>query len=400
MTKSLLLALCCIGAAHALYFNCKFEEKSLPIVGKVYICQPTITAGNDNRKIESVSGTHLNKKSNKDVKRLTIEQQNLPMLPYNLVSYFPNLQSIRVHNSQLQALTSLDLQPFPNMVLIDITANLLTNLESDLFRYTPNFKWISFDSNQLTSIGRNFVFGMKNLEYMSFYYNKCINRKAETKATVVTLGADLPISCPTVITSDTCPSSCLQRMDSFDSAIEKLNDEVIAMKQIGLNHSRDITDLRETTFQQNNEIQQLNNQTDIHSNDIWQLHESVTNQLAEIQEILAVIDKQDGEIESLKDSVTSQLQKLQQLEKTFDDQSADIQWLLKSFESSQENIAQLNEITANQSKDIRQLSESIEILQKILAETENNSVKAFEALEKRVYDLEGKLRELLSLPSQ
>lgn len=216
------------------------------------------------------------------------------MLPYNLDNYFPNLISIRVYASKLQTFTSLDLQPFPQMIVIDLDLNLLTSLESDLFKFTPNFKWVSFGSNQLSTVGRNLVTGQKNLEYLYFGGNKCINRGAKTKADVVTLNSDLPISCPAAITPVTCPTPCLQRADSSDSAIRKLNDEVAALKQTNVNQAKDITQLRETTVKQSNDIQQQRNYTNVLVNDIRILRESDTKQASEIKQINATSPSRMG----------------------------------------------------------------------------------------------------------
>lgn len=212
MLNTVLLTLICIGASHSLKFDCIFNNKTLPILEDIYFCEPTVSAGENSRIIESVSGTHKDGKNNDDVKRLTIDNQNLPTLPYNLGNIFPKLLSIRVYNSSLQTLTSLDFQPFPDMIVIDFGYNLLTTLESDLFKYTPNLEWISFFRNELTTIGHNSLSGLENLEYLNFSYNKCTNRYSVTKSDVAAVISDVSISC--LDNSGSCQSSCRRREKS------------------------------------------------------------------------------------------------------------------------------------------------------------------------------------------
>lgn len=91
-----------------------------------------------------------------------------------------------------------------------------------------------------------------------------------------------------------------------------------------------------------------------------------------------------------------QTENIAQLSETIVQQSNDIQQQSDQIAVLEDKVTKLHETTISQAEEINQLKESIGILRNQVSEVEENSTKANEGLEKRLYELEAKVREILS----
>lgn len=222
-------------STHAVHFECKFEIGEWFVLGAVYNCEPKVTSSASGTNLESVSGVHLEGKNNFDVKTLDVRSQKLSNIPFNLADYFPNLEGIQWHNSNLQFISSLDINRFPNLKVFSSHSNPLVVLDGDLFLSTPKIQWLSFYNNTIESVGYNLISSLYSLSHANFQNNVCINRVMTHPAMMGELIQELKEKCPSQTDPVECELRCslneevdkvYQRLDDQYERIYELNQEI------------------------------------------------------------------------------------------------------------------------------------------------------------------------------
>lgn len=164
--------------------NCRFFTANFEFLGNVYACDAQVI-GNGAARIGFVSGTHEANRTNINVQRLSVENQRVAFLPYNINEFFPNLTSLRIVNSRLFDIQAADLRPFPNLQVLDLFGNDLWYIDANLFERNLLLRSINFGNNEIRQIERNVFSRQLQLQWLSFSGNYCSTRFANTRPTVL-----------------------------------------------------------------------------------------------------------------------------------------------------------------------------------------------------------------------
>lgn len=223
--------------------------------------------------VKDVQGTHLDGKSNKDVKALKIigggiisstgneSSDNVlsvcEVIPAGIGSVFPNIEAIAVWRSNLKSVSSRDLEQFHNLREIWLFTNELEYLEGKLFQYNPNVEVVSFNANQIKSIGANFFDFLPKLQKAFFHYNRCVNEEAVDGTKLVALKNEIKEKCSVEETAESLhvtvnckfeitsafktvkdPYSCTLRSSNFDRKLFIANVTGTHIKDRSINDVR------------------------------------------------------------------------------------------------------------------------------------------------------------------
>lgn len=147
----LLIALsACLAVASAAQLRCEYRYES---TGGKYECDGEITTLASDYFVDSVTGDHLDGKSNDEVDRIVLSDVSLEVMPRNLITWFRNYRELA-----MSGITN-----FPNFKRSDFSD--LTHLTSFYARNLPLVKRIPrdtfWDLTRLTSLSLD---GMTNLE--------------------------------------------------------------------------------------------------------------------------------------------------------------------------------------------------------------------------------------------
>jgi len=162
--------------------DCEYQIlKRWKVLDNSYGCLITTLDIKSKLTVTNATGTHLQDKTNSDVKALKITNR-CEIIPSGIGSIFPNLEALSVWKANLKSVSSTDLQQFPNLREIWLFVNQLGYLESKLFQYNPKVEVINFSANNIKFIGGNFFDYLPNLQKAFFVYNECISDEAKDTA--------------------------------------------------------------------------------------------------------------------------------------------------------------------------------------------------------------------------
>lgn len=131
--------------------------------------------------ITSVTGSHMNGRTNNDVDSIYIKYKNVKHFPKNLEKIFKNLRIISITNSNLMTIYQSDLKPFPELVRLILSNNNIEALEEGLFDFNTQLEMIYISSNQISKIHPNVFDHLTKLEFLELSENVCINMRAGFK---------------------------------------------------------------------------------------------------------------------------------------------------------------------------------------------------------------------------
>jgi Leucine-rich repeat (LRR) protein len=126
-----------------------------------------------------VSGDHLARMNYNHVTALEIRGQTCNFLPQRIKNFFPNLELLRVVNSQLKIISQSDLKPLTKLRVVQMSGNHLTSLNNDLFEANQNLVRVDFRSQKLKLIGYNIFDKSDKLALADFQNGGCVNFLAE-----------------------------------------------------------------------------------------------------------------------------------------------------------------------------------------------------------------------------
>lgn len=230
---SILIFPAILSSTNSLNFKCNFQVQSWSSVGALYTCNNLLIESFEVKSsLESVIGVHQSGMTTNDVAALSIRDQNLPELPQNMKTFFPNLRAILLYNSGLRSISSNDLQ-FPMLEYFASMLNKVHAIDGDLFKHTPALKVISFNRNSLDYVGENIFKDLNALINVDMSANDCVDFRAWTTTQIEQLSGKLLIDC-------TCSNICSlgEKMDdiylSFDESkeISKTNSEKIVQLEL------------------------------------------------------------------------------------------------------------------------------------------------------------------------
>jgi hypothetical protein len=214
-----------------LHFECSFEIGEWFVLGVVYNCEPKVSLLSEKFLLESVTGEHLPNKNSKDVRTLDVRSLNLPQIPINLADFFPNLQGIQWHTSNLQSLSASDLNRFPNLQVFSSHSNPLVVLDGDIFLATPRIQWLSFYNNTLENVGYGLISSLYSLAFANFQENVCIDRVMTHPAMMGELIQELKERCPSLTEPAPCELRCSLN-EEVDKVFYVLDDQTQTISKL------------------------------------------------------------------------------------------------------------------------------------------------------------------------
>jgi Leucine-rich repeat (LRR) protein len=196
----------------------------------------------------TVTGIHLNGKSNFVVQKLVIENQIMKFIPKDISTHLPNLNMIVIKDSQLSMIQKDDLPPvlnklyingneiveieqrsfdgLLNLEIIDLSNNKLTKLPSGAFKDLINLKTLVLNDNLIKKLNlESIILHRNSLEIFSVANNKLtkINGLQRLKkAAVINLSNN---TCIDMKYSKTNGSSSQELSDLFTAVIFKCDED-------------------------------------------------------------------------------------------------------------------------------------------------------------------------------
>lgn len=195
----------------SLDINCDFYDDEWAILGNVYTCSvKNLITTNPNENVTNIIGTHDKGKTNEHVKKLNIQKQTCEFIPRGFEKFFPNLEGLRVAQSELTSLSQSDLSVFPKLRNCDMFNNFLSLLEENLFAKNPHLEYLYFGDNRIRGVGYNILKPLSKLKKAIFQGNFCVNKNADSMSEVGALQKKL---------NDECTGH------EYESLIKKLEEE-------------------------------------------------------------------------------------------------------------------------------------------------------------------------------
>ena len=188
-----------IKSFQSLEINCNFNSLiHFPITKPAYQCEVTnrfYTDQQTSATIESVTGKHIDGKTNDDVNVFEASMTNLQNFPQGIEKFFKNVKFIRLANNEIKQIGQLDLKPFPGLKSLQIQTNKIEIIEDELFKFNPDLETIWMSSNKIFHIGENAFKNLKNLTQLGLLYNRGINMAARNRTEIEKINEYLETEC-------------------------------------------------------------------------------------------------------------------------------------------------------------------------------------------------------------
>lgn len=177
--KSLCIILIIVASTSALSFNCRFVETEWMAIGINYQCQTTPLNVESSQYVTSISGLHVDNKTNHDVIAIHISNcTHLSYIPKGLLHIFPNLIGIYLDSCGIVSLNGTELNEYPQLKLFALEKSPLYYVPGNFFVHNPDMLLISFVENKINATGRNLLINLNQLSEVYFEDNICINKNA------------------------------------------------------------------------------------------------------------------------------------------------------------------------------------------------------------------------------
>lgn len=176
--------------------ECEFVELNWSGLEELYTCVGTIVGNGSASNVINVVGTHIEGRSNDDVRGLSISnQRGLTQLPSNIGGFF-NLAGLSWTFGDLNFVSADDLSQEPKASIISFYGNHLTTLEGNLFQSTPALRQIDLGNNLIRNVGNGVFNNLTELRAVLLQRNPCIDTIAATPEAIEGLSAWLVSQCP------------------------------------------------------------------------------------------------------------------------------------------------------------------------------------------------------------
>jgi Leucine rich repeat len=172
--------------------------------GHLYTCEVKNITDIEDKSIETVSGTHLDGKSDVDVQEINFRCylnncHELDYIPENIHKHFPNFIGLLFDECKIKDLSGDELKNYANLESIVIYKSPLENIPGNLFQNNSKLKYLNFSKNKITKVGSNLLKGLDQLYEAWFGGNTCIRLvvdRYEDKSEMLALIEDLKELCP------------------------------------------------------------------------------------------------------------------------------------------------------------------------------------------------------------
>lgn len=192
--SSLLVGQC--PASVGVTIQCDFVDLNWSGVEEIYTCVGTIVGNGSVSNVVNVIGTHLEGRTNDDVRGLSIyNQRGLTQLPRNIGDFF-NLTALDWVFGDLNFLSATDLSQVSSASIISFYGNQLSSIEGNLFQNTPSVQQIDLGNNLIRNVGNNVFSTLTELRTVLIQRNPCIDTVAATPEAIQNLTSSLVSQCP------------------------------------------------------------------------------------------------------------------------------------------------------------------------------------------------------------
>jgi Leucine-rich repeat (LRR) protein len=137
---------------------------------------------------------HKAGRSNRDVRGIRSEGQEINFIPRDIDRFFPNIIALYLPNANIAEIYEEDFKPFPNLRMLWMMNNKIEVLEEHLFRNNPNLGEIAFNDNQLRQVSLN-TFSILRLSYLYLNRNPCIDGNPSPQLSMSTLINKVRLQC-------------------------------------------------------------------------------------------------------------------------------------------------------------------------------------------------------------
>ena len=125
--------------------------------------------------VTSVNGKDLKSFTGFGYKRLEILRQPVHFIPQGLGEFFPDLEGLKIGNSQTKEVTKNDIAQFPKLKQLHLYSTDIQSLPANLFEENPDLLYIYLGHNKLTHVGKGILSPLKKLHTAYIQGNPCIN---------------------------------------------------------------------------------------------------------------------------------------------------------------------------------------------------------------------------------
>ena len=218
------------------------------VTGSAYTCYVSkgLTINSlDTAFVNSSTGSHQSSHTNDNVNYFFTGSVTISYFPRGLDAIFKNLKAIYFYIVGLKEIHQSDLKPFPKLIEFGINTNQIEVLEEGLFDYNPNLEYISLAHNNITHIDSKLFDSLTKLRHLYLQTNKCINKYAQDRTTVVNLIKDVKVKCENLdyISIDQKlkfleSESKFISLNDFKLELENLESKINALKVVNFYHNK------------------------------------------------------------------------------------------------------------------------------------------------------------------
>ena len=190
---NLLIAFILLGVASCsgVVLDCSFMNHTTNWGTKYSCVVNTLRTTLKDRTVIGIKGEHLPGKSNTDVQKVMIKNQFCPYIPIGIGEFFTNLEVLYIMKSNVDHLTSSDLNGLDKLKIFDVSHNPITKLHKEYFIGHESLEIISFYDCTLMSIEKGVLDPLINLKEGHFELNVCVNYKGDDESKIDTLKKEI-----------------------------------------------------------------------------------------------------------------------------------------------------------------------------------------------------------------
>lgn len=174
--------------AASTHILCNYTDIYSVHLGYSYACriQNTISITSpEEAVITSISGEHINGRTNDDVHGVYFYGKIVHYFAQGLEKFFKNLKLIIIGYGGMRQLTQKDLINYPNIEILALYYNEIEVLDEGIFENTPRLAFINLDNNKIAKVHPEVFDNLNDLRSLFLSYNVCINMKADNNVTAV-----------------------------------------------------------------------------------------------------------------------------------------------------------------------------------------------------------------------
>jgi len=123
-------------------------------------------------EVNSVIGNHVNVKTLEKVFYIVINgMESIDYLPNNVGHFFPNLDSIVIHRSNLKVIERSNFESMPDLTSLDISFCPIAELHEDAFNDLQNLTELSLHNLSLVTLPQKLLWKLEELDELDLSHN-------------------------------------------------------------------------------------------------------------------------------------------------------------------------------------------------------------------------------------